>query len=95
MSSRVVSSARWVMSHGLHGLDGEGGVEDDEGRSCPSLSMMDEQSHSTTSRIFSNSFTNPSSEIPSSVNALDKVHRLVSFVVVVAVSGLDSEVGPS
>ena len=83
------------MTHGSNELEGEGGGEDEE-RSCPSLSMG-VQSHSTTSRILSNSLTNPSSEIPSSVNALDKVHRLEGFplvVVAVAVSVLDVEVVP-
>ena len=84
------------MSHGLDGLEGEGGGED-ERKSCPSLSMG-AQSHSRTSRIFSSSLTNPSSEILSSVNALDKVHRLVGFplvVVAVAVPSLDVEVVPT
>ena len=94
MSSRVVKRARWVICHGLDGLDGEGGGED-EGKSSPSLSMG-EQSHSTTSRIFSSSLANPSSEIASSVNALDKVHRLVSFpLVVVAIAVLALDVGVS
>jgi hypothetical protein len=98
MISRVVRRARWVMSHGSDGLpvEGEGGGEDEE-KSSPSLSMG-VQSHSTTSRILSSSFTNPSSEIPSSVNALDKVHLLVSFplaVVAVAVPTLDVEVVPT
>lgn len=81
------------MSHGSEELEGEGGGEgEDEGKSSPSLSMG-VQSHSTTSRILSSSFTNPSSEIPSSVNALDKVHRLVGFpLVVVAVPAPDVEV---
>ena len=81
------------MGHGSEGLVGEGGA-DDEGKSCPSLSMG-AQSHSTTSRILSSSLTNPSSEIPSSVNALDKVHRLAGFplvVGVVAVPAVDVEV---
>lgn len=96
MSSRVVKRARWVICHGLDGLDGEGGGED-EGKSSPSLSMG-EQSHSTTSRIFSSSLANPSSEIASSVNALDKVHRLVSFpfaVAAIVVLELDVGVAPT
>ena len=94
MSSRVVRRARWVMSQGSDGLEGEGGGE---GESCPS-SSMGVQSHSRTSRIFCSSLTKPSSEIPSSVNALDKVHRLVIFPLVevaVAVPTLDVRVAPA
>lgn len=83
------------MSHGLDGLEGEGGDEEDEANSGLSLSMGAE-SHSTTSRIFSSSLTNPSSEIPSSVNALDKVHRRASFfLLVLAKPAVGVEVSPT
>jgi hypothetical protein len=73
------------MSHGSDEWEGEGGGEgEDEGKSS-----MGVQSHSTTSRILASSFTNPSSEIPSSVNALDKVHRLVSFPLAVVAVAVD------
>ena len=84
------------MSHGLDGLEGEGGGEDEE-KSCPS-SSMGVQSHSTTSRILSSSLANPSSEILSSVSALDKVHRLAIFpfvIVAVAAPALDVEIVPT
>jgi hypothetical protein len=92
MSSRVVRRARWVISHGLHGVGGGEAEGNKEEVSCPS-----KQSHSRTLRILSNSLTSPSSEISSSVNALDKVHRLIllALVVLVVVEGADIEVAPA
>lgn len=88
MSSRVVRRARWVIIHRLDGLGGEGKRED---LSCPSLSMG-VQSHSSTLRILSNSLASPSSEISSSVNALDKVHRLRLFSLVMLALGAGADV---